>query len=66
MRGVCRTYEAEPGILPEVRALPAHLEVLPAFLRPFLGEASVVDFGILVVFLDQVVDDGARLPLVSQ
>jgi hypothetical protein len=51
----------EPAQLPEVGPLAANLEVLPAARRaPLLG-GRVVELGVLVVFLDQVVDDGTRL-----
>lgn len=51
----------EPVLLPEVRSLTAHLEVLPAAGGVLFGERSVVQLVLGVVLVDQVVDDGSGL-----
>lgn len=61
-RRLVGAYVGEPTVLPIVWALPAHLEVLPAALRPLLRRIGVVELVLLVVVFDQILDDGARLP----
>lgn len=53
---------AEPGGLAKVRALAGHLKVQKLLEVVFLGKGRDVELVVLVVRVDQVLEDGARLP----
>ena len=59
--GLGDTYIGEPGFLPEVWSLAAHLQVLPATLQVLLRKGIVADRMVLVVDVDQVLYDSTRL-----
>lgn len=49
-------------VLPIVRALPRHFEVLPIRLLILLRERGIAEIVLLVVGIEEILDDGARLP----
>lgn len=53
---------AEPDRLAKVRALAGHLEVQVLLQQPLLRVSRERELVLLVVALDNVLDDGARLP----
>ena len=58
-----KAYECKPCFLPEIRALTTHLEVCPTLLLILLGRFGIRKLVILVVSIEQVCNDGARLLL---
>ena len=56
-----QTYVSEPGFLAEVGSLAAHLEVRPALLLVLLRELGVAQAVVLVVGVEQIFNNSARL-----
>ena len=57
-----RSYEKEPRPLSVVGSLPTYLEGHPALLQELLRSARILEAVALVVCLEQIVNDGRRLP----
>lgn len=51
----------EPSFLAKVRALAGHLEEQPLVFCEFLGNGRVVKLSVLIVSLDKILEDSARL-----